>query len=94
MAQADQALDQGVTGFGVKVCVSTIPMKIFGQSLDWVAVLQRFRQRDGHSHGTHISATIAAAWNNGRGVVGVALDAEIYTVRHLGDDVAKFMHQL
>jgi len=36
--------------------------------------------RDGDGHGTHVSGTIAAA-DNDNGVVGVAPDAEIYTVR-------------
>jgi serine protease len=40
---------------------------------------------DGHGHGTHCSGTIAAA-RNGRGVVDVAPDAEIYTVRVFDDN--------
>lgn len=40
--------------------------------LDWTS--------DAVGHGTHCSGTIAAA-KNGIGVVGVAPDAEIYTVR-------------
>jgi len=35
--------------------------------------------------GTHCSGTIAAA-DNGKGVVGVAPDAEIYTVKVFGDN--------
>jgi len=40
---------------------------------------------DGHGHGTHVAGIIAAA-ANGRGVVGVAPQAKIMTVRVLADD--------
>jgi subtilisin family serine protease len=40
---------------------------------------------DGEGHGTHVTGTIAAA-DNTRGVVGVAPDAEIYTVRVFDSD--------
>jgi serine protease len=86
MVQADQAWEQGVTGSGVKVCV--IDSGIDATHEDFVTSrlsgLQLAAspwQRDGSSHGTHVSGTIAAARNNGRGVVGVAPDAEIYTIR-------------
>jgi serine protease len=86
MVQADQAWEQGVTGSGVKVCV--IDTGIDSTHEDFVTSrlsgLQQSAspwQRDGSSHGTHVSGTIAAARNNGRGVVGVAPDAEIYTIR-------------
>lgn len=38
-------------------------------------------------HGTHCSGTIAAA-RNGKGVVGVAPDAEVYTVKVFGSNGA------
>lgn len=41
---------------------------------------------DGHSHGTHVSGTIAAVGNNGLGVIGVAPLAKIMAVKGLGDD--------
>lgn len=41
---------------------------------------------DGHSHGTHVSGTIAAVGNNGIGVVGVAPQAKIMVVKGLGND--------
>lgn len=43
-----------------------------GPDLDWT--------KDDTGHGTHVSGTIAAA-RNGIGVIGVAPDAEVYTVR-------------
>jgi hypothetical protein len=91
MVQADQAWEQGVTGSGVKVCV--IDSGIDSTHEDFVTNrLSGFQQsnsypwqQDGYGHGTHVSGTIAAARNNGRGVVGVAPDAEIYTIRVFGD---------
>jgi serine protease len=85
MVQADQAWDQGVTGSGVKVCVvdSGIDQTHEDFVTDRLTGLESSSnpwQRDGLGHGTHCSGTIAAA-RNGRGVVGVAPDAEIYTVR-------------
>lgn len=41
---------------------------------------------DGHSHGTHVSGTIAAVGNNNVGVIGVAPLAKIMAVKGLGDD--------
>ncbi len=41
---------------------------------------------DGHSHGTHVSGTIAAVGNNGVGVIGVAPAAKIMAVKGLDDD--------
>lgn len=46
-------------------------------SLDW--------KSDAVGHGTHCSGTIAAA-KNGIGVVGVAPDAELYTVKVFNDN--------
>ena len=39
---------------------------------------------DGHSHGTHVSGTAAAAFQ-GEGVIGVATDAEIVPVKVMSD---------
>ncbi len=36
---------------------------------------------DGHSHGTHVSGTIAAKQNNGKGIAGVASNVEIMGIR-------------
>jgi subtilisin family serine protease/subtilisin-like proprotein convertase family protein len=38
---------------------------------------------DDHSHGTHVSGTIAAVGNNGRGVTGVAWNASIMALKFL-----------
>ncbi|MBK8575743.1 MAG: S8 family serine peptidase [Elusimicrobia bacterium] len=40
---------------------------------------------DGHYHGTHVSGTIAALGNNGRGIVGVAYKAKIMPLKGLDD---------
>jgi hypothetical protein len=90
MVQADQLWDEAVTGTGVTVCVvdSGIDKNhedfvtehlsgLYSASYPWGS--------DGCAHGTHCSGTIAAA-RNGRGVVGVAPDAEIYTVRVFRDN--------
>ena len=36
---------------------------------------------DGHSHGTHVSGTIGATQNNGKGIAGVASNVEIMGIR-------------
>ncbi len=41
--------------------------------------------QDGHSHGTHVSGTIAAKGNNGQGVVGVNWNAQIMPVKIFSD---------
>ncbi|MBI4597804.1 MAG: S8 family serine peptidase [Candidatus Omnitrophica bacterium] len=41
--------------------------------------------KDGEGHGTHVAGTIAAAGNNGIGVVGVAYHANIMAVKGLDD---------
>jgi subtilisin family serine protease len=41
---------------------------------------------DGHGHGTHVSGTIAAAGNNGIGLIGVAYGAKIMPLKALRDN--------
>lgn len=41
---------------------------------------------DGHSHGTHVSGTVAAVGNNSLGVIGVAPGSKIMAIKGLGDD--------
>jgi subtilisin family serine protease len=82
----------GVRGEGVKVCV--MDTGIQRSHADFVQNnLSGYSGReavtpwnnDSNGHGTHVAGTIAAADNN-RGVVGVAPDAEIFTVRVFGSD--------
>eukprot|EP00977_Amphora_coffeiformis_P003399 scaffold630_cov174-Amphora_coffeaeformis.AAC.19 len=86
MVQAADAHALGYTGRGARVCVvdtgidrdheDFVTSRLSGLAgdpdLDWT--------KDAVGHGTHCSGTIAAA-RNGVGVVGVAPDAEVYTVR-------------
>lgn len=76
----------------------TNPMEIPGNGIDddgngyvddvrgWNFVSNNNSPMDGHSHGTHVSGTIAAVGNNGIGVVGVAPLSKIMVVKGLGDD--------
>ena len=79
------------TGADVKVCV--VDTGIDGNHPDFnqLSGLDGVRglpwEVDRVGHGTHCSGTIAAA-DNDFGVVGVAPDAEIYTVRVFGDNGA------
>jgi subtilisin family serine protease len=56
---------------------------VYGVDLTTTSAAQNLN--DGHGHGTHVAGIIAAA-ANGRGVVGVAPQAKIMTVRVLADD--------
>jgi len=75
-----------VTGNGVKVCV--IDSGIYSQSPDFILANLSGDQTsstikwsvDTCKHGTHVSGTIAGA-NNQIGVVGVAHNAKIHTIR-------------
>jgi hypothetical protein len=92
MVKAQEAWETyGARGAGVKVCV--MDTGIYGTHEDFTASkLSGYSgseavtpwDRDGNGHGTHVSGTIAAA-DNDEGVVGVAPDAEIYTVRVFDD---------
>jgi serine protease len=88
MVKAQEAWDQfGARGANVKVCVLDTGLrsnhadfnqeKLTGYDGN-EAVTPWFN--DGEGHGTHVTGTIAAA-DNTRGVVGVAPEAEIHTVR-------------
>jgi subtilisin family serine protease len=90
MVQADRLWDEGVTGSDVTVCVvdSGIDKNHEDFVTEHLSGLDSASYpwgSDGCAHGTHCSGTIAAA-RNGRGVIGVAPDAEIYTVRVFRDD--------
>jgi thermitase len=45
---------------------------------------------DGNGHGTHVSGTIAALRDNGKGIVGVAADSKLMVLRALGDNGSGF----
>lgn len=47
--------------------------------------------QDGNGHGTHVTGTIAALGDNGRGVVGVAPDAKVIPLRALDNGGRGFM---
>ncbi len=51
----------------------------------WNFVSNSTSPADGHSHGTHVSGTIAAVGNNGIGVIGVAYKAKIMPLKGLSD---------
>ena len=46
---------------------------------------------DVHGHGTHVSGTIAASANNGKGIAGAAPNAKLYMCKALGDDGAGYI---
>ncbi|MBK8872280.1 MAG: S8 family serine peptidase [Elusimicrobia bacterium] len=52
----------------------------------WNFVSNNNTPNDGHSHGSHVSGTVAAVGNNGVGVVGLARSAKIMALKGLDDD--------
>jgi subtilisin family serine protease len=52
----------------------------------WNFVTNTASPQDGHSHGTHVSGTVAAVGGNGVGVVGLARSAKIMALKGLDDD--------
>jgi len=88
MVKAQEVWQQhSVRGQGVKVCV--MDTGLYRQHSDFQSSnLSGYNGReavtpwsaDGEGHGTHVTGTIAASDNNA-GVVGVAPDCEIFTVR-------------
>jgi len=92
MVQAEEAWHLGVTGQGVKVCVMDTGIDVnhedfVTEHLDGTSAITELHDwdSDGNGHGTHVSGTIAAAHND-LGVVGVAPDAEIFTVKVFNDN--------
>jgi subtilisin family serine protease len=100
MVQADQLWDEDVRGSGVTVCVidtgidkeheDFVKERLSGLDSDSSPPLPWGSDR--HDHGTHCSGTIAAPARNGRGVIGVAPDAEIYTVRVFNDNNVRWAY--
>ena len=95
IVQAPQFWTQyGKKGEGVKVCV--LDTGIDGQhqdlgNLDGIGVDQSVANWDTDidGHGTHVSGTIAAL-DNSVGVIGVAPDAELFTIKVFSDETGEF----
>jgi len=86
MVQAEQAWEYGATGQGVKVCVVDTGVADHPDLLNVSGPNSPLPfNQDGVGHGTHCAGTIAAE-NNGFGVVGVAPDAEIISVKVFSDN--------
>ena len=82
------ALDLGVHGEGVKVCVSDSGIDLSHPDLaenivdDFSTLIGRSSGQDFNGHGTHVAGTIAAL-NNEIGVVGVAPKAQLIAAKAL-----------
>jgi len=86
MVQAQQAWAAGATGANIKVCVVDTGVAEHPDLLDVTGPdLPLPFSADGVGHGTHCAGTIAAA-DNSFGVVGVAPNAEIISVKVFSDD--------
>lgn len=89
MVQAPDLWAQGATDEGVKVCVIDSGVDLPRPDLDASRITapgslsaagNLIATQDGLGHGTHVAGTIVAK-NNNDGVVGVAPDAEIISIR-------------
>jgi len=82
------AHDQGFTGSRVRVAVLDTGIDYTHPELasiymgGWDFVNNDADPMDDHDHGTHVSGTVAAAWD-GTGVVGVAPDVELFGLKVL-----------
>jgi len=92
MVQAQQAWNIGATGQGVKVCVVDTGVSPHSDLSNVSGPPEQEEDdnelkfdQDGTGHGTHCAGTISAD-NNDFGVVGVAPDAEIISVKVFSDD--------
>lgn len=91
--QAPVTWSKGYTGKGVKVAIvdtgiaSHTDLAVAGGAnfTDYTSSYQ-----DDNGHGTHV-AGIAAAQNNGTGIVGAAPDAALYSVKVLGGDGSGYL---
>jgi len=87
MVQAREVWALGARGANVKVCVIDTGVDNTHEDLDDLSGLKSDKLpwgNDGVGHGTHCAGTIAAN-ENGKGVVGVAPDAEVFSVKVFSD---------
>mmetsp|Transcript_8958 Transcript_8958/g.13022 ORF Transcript_8958/g.13022 Transcript_8958/m.13022 type:complete len:586 (+) Transcript_8958:347-2104(+) len=85
LVQAKQAWGVGARGQGVKVCVMDTGVYDHEDLPPITGPAGTPFTDDGVGHGTHCAGTIAAP-ENGKGVVGVAPEADIYSVKVFSDD--------
>jgi len=85
LVQAQQAWGVGARGQGVKVCVMDTGVYDHEDLPPITGPANSPFMNDGVGHGTHCAGTIASP-ENGLGVVGVAPEAEIYSVKVFADD--------
>lgn len=89
MVQAQDVWKLGARGQNVTVCVVDTGVDKKHEDLKRVSGSESTDLswgEDGVGHGTHCSGIIAASEGNGKGVVGVAPDAKIYSVKVFSDD--------
>ena len=84
--KVDIAHKQGLTGKGVKIAVIDSGADLSHEDLKYKEAISFLGDNnsqppiDYFGHGTHVAGIIAAQ-DNGKGVIGVAPDAEIYSLR-------------
>jgi serine protease len=86
MVKAPEAWSYGIRGAGVKVCIIDSGTDMSHEDLNQETLdgISSWYQ-DNIGHGTHVAGTVAAV-DNDVGVVGVAPEAEIFTVKLFSND--------
>ena len=86
------AHEEGYTGSGARVAILDTGIDLthldLAANLDIPLGIDCYsggEPQDGHGHGTHVAGTVAAAADNGIGVVGVAPSARLVPVKVLSD---------